>query len=123
MEWLDLKVGGQRVTVHLVKPGDPRLQGNDYGCCDFVGARIYIANNLAPGVREDTLFHELDHYVDEVCGASRCLLKAVQAPRKRGDAAVAALTELDEDIRLARTPVWHRLLKDLGFVFPKGPTE
>ena len=122
MLWLDLKIGGQRVTVHLVKPDDPHLD-ESYGACDFDEGRIYIANNLGPGVLEDTLWHELDHYVDDTCGAKRALLKAVQAARKRGDAAIEAAVELDEDMRRARTPVWHRLLKDLGFVFPKGPTE
>jgi hypothetical protein len=37
-------------------------------------------------------------------------------PEKERDA-------LEERIVRARTPVWHALLKDLGFRFPKGPNE
>lgn len=122
MLWLDLRIGGQRVTLHLVPPNDPRLD-DGYALCDFEQGRIYLANNLAPTVLEDAVFHELDHYVDEVSGGKRALLKAVQAPRKRGEAAIEAAVDLDEDMRRARTPIWHRLLKDLGFVFPRGPNQ
>lgn len=122
MKWLALHIGGQDIGVHLVKATDPRLE-DGIGLYDPDLGRIYISNALEPGPREDTLFHELDHAVNEISGSNNLLFGAVRAARKQGDAADAAAFALEETLVRARTPIWHRLLKDLGFQFPKGPTE
>jgi hypothetical protein len=106
--WLRLHVGGQRWTVHLVSPKSKHLEGDHVGRCIYERCAIYIDKTVGEGAREDTLLHELLHAVLFVSGAE----KVYGADPKKDEALVAALT-----------PVLHRLLKDLGFVFPKGVVE
>jgi hypothetical protein len=113
MKWLALRVGGQRISVHLVRPVHPKLEGCN-GVYHPDDCAIYISSGLAIGAREDTLFHELDHAVNDISGANNALKTGV------GDGKV---DEVEEQLVRCRTPVWHALLKDLGFRFPKGPSE
>lgn len=113
MKWLALRVGGQRITVYVVPPKHPKLEGCK-GIYHPDDGAIYISKVLAPDVRQDTLFHELDHAVTEVSGGNNLI--AEHLPEKERDA-------FEERLTRARTPIWHALLKDLGFRFPKGPTE
>lgn len=123
LKWLaGLNVGSQKIDVHLVPPDDARLEGN-YALYDIAASRIWIANNLSPSNRNEKLFHELDHAVNEVSGANRLLEDVVKASRKRGAAADASFLALEENLVRARAALWPRLLQDLGFVFPKGPAE
>jgi hypothetical protein len=122
MKWLDLRVGSHRVAVHLVKPTDPKLEDN-LALYDHDNAAIYISSALEASVRNEKLFHELDHSVNEVSGANLSLRNAVKAPRKRGPGIDSACVELEEALVRARAAIWPRLLQDLGFVFPKGPAE
>jgi Zn-dependent peptidase ImmA (M78 family) len=113
MKWLALRVGGQRIPVYVVPPKHPKLESCK-GIYHPDDGAIFLSNALAPDVRQDTLFHELDHAVNEVAGVNNLIAELV--PEKERDA-------LEERIVRARTPVWHALLKDLGFRFPKGPNE
>lgn len=124
MKWLDLKVGGRRTVVNLVKDNDPRLENNN-ALYDPAKNAIYISTALDASEREEKLVHELiEHAVNEVSGANHKLLSSVKAPRKRTPGAqFKVYEELEESIVHDRTPLVHRLLRDLGFVFPKGPTE
>ncbi len=110
MIWLRLKVGGQRITVHVVRPKHPKLEGA-YGIYFPDSGTIYLSSALEEGQREDTLLHELDHVVNEVSGVNHVLECACLPGR---------LTETEEKIVRCRTPIWHRVLKDLGFRFPRG---
>jgi hypothetical protein len=69
--------------------------------------RIYISTDQDEQAREDTLLHELLHAALFVSGAQAIYGRADSTEEK----AVTALT-----------PCLHRLLKDLGFRFPKGIT-
>lgn len=109
MKWLSLHVGGQRIAVHIVARKHKMLEGNDGMYHPELG-RIYIASDLDEGPREDTLIHELDHAVNYVSGINSLLRE------KYGE----ELDEVEERIVTSRTPIWHRLLKDLGFRFPRG---
>ncbi len=86
---------------HTTKqPSDERPIGR----CDFPRCRIYIANDIDEQAREDTLLHELLHALLHVSGAeTHC-----------------KSTTAEEKLVIAITPSLHRLLKDLGFRFPKG---
>lgn len=115
MKWLALHVGGQKWGVYLVSPGSALLRdhttvtGPDerpVGRCDFPRCRIYIAKDIDEQAREDTLLHELMHALVHVCGA--------------GSAGCFKSTKAEERYVIAVTPLLHRLLKDLGFRFPKG---
>ncbi len=110
MKWLALHVGGQKFGVFVVSRKHPKLAGA-HGAYEPSLCRIYIASDLEEGAREDTLFHELDHVVNEVSGAAYILEGAVKPSQ---------FEAVDEKIVRARTPIWHRLLKDLGFRFPRG---
>ncbi len=110
MIWLRIKVGGQRIVVHVVKPKHPRLEGA-VGIYHPDSATIYLSSELEEGPREDTLLHELDHAVNEISGVNHVLEKACKA---------GLLGETEEKIVRCRTPLWHQLLKDLGFRLPRG---
>ncbi len=110
MKWLALHVGGQKIGVFIVRRKHPKLEGCD-GIYHPTEGRVYLASDLEEGPREDTLFHELDHVVNDISGANNILSGAV---------AVTKLEAVEEQIVRCRTPIWHRLLKDLGFRFPKG---
>lgn len=113
MKWLALHVGGQKWGVYLVSPKSRHLREHttkvapderSIGRCDFARCRIYIANDVDEQVREDTLLHELLHALLLVSeGGAMC--KSIAA---------------EEKLVRALTPLLHRLLKDLGFRFPKG---
>lgn len=110
MKWLSVVVGGQRWGVHLVSPKHPELREGcgHLGRCLFDKCRIYIDKTLSEGAREDTLLHELLHAALFVSSADQAYDRSM---------------EVDEKIVSSLTPVFHRLLIDLGFVFPKGPAE
>lgn len=106
MKWLALRVGGQRISVFKVRRKHPKLNGCD-GCYYPAEGRVYLASDLEQDPLEDALFHELDHVVNEVGGVN-AILEEFKVP-----------TKAEERIVRARTPIWHRLLKDLGFSFPR----
>jgi Zn-dependent peptidase ImmA (M78 family) len=110
MRWLALKVGGQRIGVYVVRRKHKMLDGAD-GVYHPELARIYLASDLEEGPREDTLIHELDHVVNEVSGVNNVLRDACGASK---------IDAVEEQIVRCRTPIWHRLLCDLGFRFPRG---
>jgi hypothetical protein len=98
-------------VVFLVSPKSKHLVDEVDGCplmgrCDYERSRIYISKALDDSAREDTLWHELLHALLHVTGADRAYRGGHKA---------------DEHIVGALTPVMHRLLKDLGFRFPRGP--
>ncbi len=84
----------------------------DDGCAIHEDCLILIADDLSPEVREETFLHELEHAINAVSGA-----KHEMGLRFRSD---KARIEHEERIVRARTPLLHRVLKDLGFRFPKG---
>lgn len=109
MKWLATFVGGQRWSVYLVSPNSKHLLvDGEYkaGTCDYVRCRINIANDLDEQAREDTLLHEFIHALLYVTGAQKAYGNSYEA---------------EELLVSAITPSMHRLLKDLGFRFPRGP--
>jgi Zn-dependent peptidase ImmA (M78 family) len=114
MLWLKLRVGGQRIKVYLVRDSHPKLEGCN-GIYHPDTNTVYISSALPVDEREDTLFHELDHVVNDKSGAGKAMEIAVPRRKQRDD--------LEEQMVRCRTPIWHALLKDLGFRFPKGPTD
>jgi hypothetical protein len=109
VKWLALEIGGQRWAVHLVSPRSKFLLDEDgshlEGYCCFESSRIFISRDLGEPAREDCLLHELLHAALHVSGAS-CAYDKSQSK--------------EEKIVAPLTPVLHRLLRDLGFRFPKG---
>ena len=108
MKWLALHVGGQKWGVYLVPPTSKHLLDGDDSCvgrCDYEHSRIYVSRALDEPAREDTLLHELLHALLFVSGAEAAYGKSPKA---------------EELLVAALTPILHRLLKDLGFRFPKG---
>lgn len=112
MKWLSLHVGGQKWGVFLVSPNSKHLlehttkvaaDERSVGRCDFPRCRIYISNDIDEQAREDTLLHELLHALIHVCGVDAC-----------------KSTRAEERLVKGISPILHRLLKDLGFRFPKG---
>ena len=118
--WLRVHIGGQVWKVVLVGAKSKLLI--DYKD-EHVSGRtwvnrclIAIDKDLDPQAREDTLLHELLHAAFFVVGAYTKLQEAVVAePNLHEDAA----QDLENNIVHPLTPVLHRLLKDLHFVFPK----
>lgn len=107
--WFPLHLGGQRWTVYLVPAKSKFLVDDDsgdrlLGRCVYEQCKIYISKDLDEGSREDTLLHELLHALLHVTGAE----KVYGCDAKKDELLVTALT-----------PVMHRLLKDLGFRFPR----
>ncbi len=111
MKWLALHVGGQKWGVYLVSPKSKRLAQPNATDERVLGrtfhgeCRIYISSDQDEQAREDTLLHELLHVSLAISGAGAIYGRADSTEEK----AVCALT-----------PILHRLLKDLGFRFPKG---
>ncbi len=115
MKWLALKVGGRKISVYVVRPTHPKLEGCD-GIYHPDSCAIYISSALELGAREDTLFHELDHVVDDVSGAWHVLRSSFKSH--------AVATKVGELMTRARVGTWLALLKEqFGFRFPKGPNE
>lgn len=106
-------IGGQKIEVHVVRGTHSKLEGCN-GIYLPIENRIYLARELERTALEDTLFHEFDHVVNDVGGVNQILASVV--PKRK-------LDDVEESIVRCRTPIWHRLLKDLGFQFPKGPYE
>lgn len=111
MIWLRVHIGGQRWTVHVVSPRSKYLVDDKgtrmVGRCVFDKCAIYLSRELGDDAREDALLHELLHALLFVTGAEGAY---------EGDA------EAEEALISSLTPSLHRLLKDLGFRFPKGLT-
>jgi hypothetical protein len=112
MKWLALKIGGQRWGVFLCSPRSKYLRDDDGrrldGYCCFDSSRIFLSRGLSESAREDTLLHELLHAMLHVSG---------------GSVAYDRSQTTEEQIVAPLTPVLHRLLRDLGFRFPKGPNS
>lgn len=110
MKWLDVHIGGQRWGVYLVGPKSKYLlneeRGFDSGKCHYDKCRIAISKALDEQAREDTLWHELLHALLYVTGAEKVY---------------DCDADKDEELVAKLTPAMHRLLKDLGFRFPRGP--
>jgi hypothetical protein len=109
--WLPVFIGGQRWSVLLCSPRSKHLKKDGCKCvgiCNYEKNKIYISSELNSEAREDTLLHEVLHALLHVTGAEAAY---------DGDAGK------DEDLVKALTPALHRLLKDLGFKFPKGPDQ
>lgn len=106
--WFDVFLGGQLWMVLLVSPNHPRLVDDDccYGRTYDDLAKIYINDTYADPVVHDTLVHELLHAVIRVTDAHR---------------AMGSNDRREESVVRAMTPVFHRLLVDMGFNFPKVP--
>lgn len=102
--WQTLLIGGQMWRVYLVGPRSRKLRaGLEVGKAEYATNKIYISSTAPDGVREDTLLHELLHVALHVSGADKVYDED---------------PELDERLVTALTPTLHRLLLDLGFVFP-----
>lgn len=118
MKWITLQIGGQKWTVHTVRSTSKHFNANSdedvSGITYSDRCLIYVSRDLAPGVREDALLHELLHAMIGVSGAGHVLDEAC-----RDEPHLARKTE--ESIIRCLTPVLHRLLLDLGFNFPKLP--
>lgn len=109
MKWLVFFIGGQKWNVFLVSPTSKHLKNDEHcnflgGKCDYQKCRIYISKALDEALREDTLLHELLHALLFVTGAE----KVYDCDGEKDETLVSALT-----------PTLHRLLKDLGFRFPR----
>ncbi len=113
MKLRDLHIGGQEWEIHLVGKRSKFIRQNGKlvdGMCYFDKCRIYICKDNDPQSIEDTLLHEIFHAVMFVCGGST----ALRAACIDDDAA----TKAEEAIVAGMTPIFHRVLKDIGFVFP-----
>ncbi len=110
MKWLALHIGGQKWGVYLVNPGSKRLAAEPdetvHGITYLDECRIYLARGQSSEALEDTLLHELLHAMMQVSGAAHEI----------GDA------DKEEKVVRDLTPMLHRLLKDLGYRFPKDAT-
>lgn len=109
MKWLSLHIGGQKWSVFLVSPKskhlwDPDSGKHNAGFCQYDKCSIYIARDLGEEAREDVLLHELLHALLYVTG---------------GEKVYDCDHEKDEQLVSALTPTLHRVLKDLGFRFPR----
>ncbi len=119
MKWLSLHVGGQRWGIYLVKAASRLLGGADAQCDGITyvdQCRIYLSKDVERPALEDTLLHELLHAIFYVSGAGNVLNDLCKGNPDKFERA-------EEQIVRSLTPVLHRLLKDLGCRFPKGPTE
>lgn len=119
--WLRIHIGGQKWRVILVSPRSKYL-------VDHVGERvagrtwvndciIAINREIESQAREDTLLHELLHAAVFVSGGWSAIQRVTAAePSEDEDAAQA----VEDDIVHPLAPILHRMLKDLGFRFPRG---
>ncbi len=108
-KWAAVRIGGQKWGIYLVSPKSKLLLNEDgetlIGCCDYDVSKIYLSNALAAPAFQDTLIHEIFHAALFVSGAE----DAYGGDRGKEERLVKALT-----------PVWHGVLLDLGFEFPRG---
>ena len=102
-----IHLGGQLLTVQVVRRNNPKLAGAD-GAYYHRRATIYIASDQSPTVREDTLIHELCHAMNSISGMNRIFSD------------VPDYEEIEERLVESQAPMLRRLLRDCGFVFPKG---
>ena len=109
MRWFTLPVGGRKIALHVVRDGHPKLEGNNGMYIPDDGV-IYLNGDLEPTAFEDTFLHEVEHAVNDVSGANNVLAILAEG---------AARDEAEEQMVRCRTTVWHKLLTDLGFQFPK----
>jgi hypothetical protein len=106
-------IGGQEWTIYFVGERSKFLRQNGKptdGMCYFDKCRIYVCVDNDPQAVEDTLLHEWFHAVMFVSGGSNAVKVAC------GDDDIA--NKLEETLVAGMTPIFHRLLKDQGFVFP-----
>lgn len=112
--WLSLHIGGQKWSVYLVSRKSKFLDNSDgerlHGSCHYDTCRIFISKELGEQVLEDTLLHELMHAVFYVSGGT----SVIEGAMPEADSIKA-----EEHLIRCVTPVFHRLLKDLEFTFPK----
>lgn len=104
--WLALHVGGQKWSIYLVSPKSKYLLSDGDRCqglCDYNTCKIFLDRSLSEPALEDTLIHELFHAANYVSGAEDAYNKD---------------PSVEERIVRALTPIWHRVLKDLGLRFP-----
>jgi len=112
MKWLSLQIGGSKWSVYLVAPTSKHLEGGKYeGRCFFEKCRIYLSKEGSEDVIADRLLHELRHVLNRVNGVWEILENAL-GEKEAG--------RVEEALVSIETPHLHRLLKDLGFRFPKG---
>lgn len=113
MKWKTLHIGGQEWSIFKVGKRSKFLRrgsGRVEGQCFYDKCRIYVCKDNDPQSIEDTLLHEIFHAVMFVSGGST----ALEAACVDEDAA----TKAEEALVAGMTPIFHRVLKDLGFVFP-----
>lgn len=117
MKWLALRLCGQKWSVHLVSPKSKYLDYGVYeGRCLFDKSRVYLAWDRAedPSLVHARLLHELRHVLNRENGAWDVLANAL-GEKEAG--------RVDEIMVTVETPHWLQVLKDLGFVFPKLPSQ
>jgi hypothetical protein len=117
VKWFTVHVGGQKWRVDLVRGKHPVFDGDErtYGITQPEKGRIYIAKEQGEQALEDTVLHELLHAVFTVSNAGNIIANAVETKTADPD------RDIEEDVVHAMVPTLHRLLKDLGFKFPKPP--
>jgi hypothetical protein len=110
-------VGGQEWRVQFVPGTDPRILDETdgtplQGAAFMEDCVILIRDDLGSEAREEVFVHELEHVINKVSGAAHEMGLRLRSAKARD--------EHEERIVRARTPLLHRVLKDLGFRFPKG---
>ncbi len=104
--WLRLSIGGKRWGIYLVSEAHRRLRGDPdetvHAICYHDECRIYVARGPQEVV-EELILHEIEHALYRESGASY----------------EVADEEKEERIVRDITPLRHRVLRDLGFRFPK----
>lgn len=115
MKWLDLHISGQSWPVYLVGAKSKHLEYGEYVArCFFDKRRIYISKDQPQADIEEALIHEFEHVLIRTCGAWEILDGAIgEKPAGR----------VDEALVMVGTPYRVRLYRDLGFVFPKLPSQ
>lgn len=103
--------------MQIVPRSDERMQNDDgttcEGCAIFEDCLVLLADDLGPEAREEVFVHEVfEHVINRVSGARHEMGLRLRSEKARD--------EHEERIVRARTPLIHRVLKDLGFRFPKG---
>lgn len=125
--WLRLHIGGQVFKVVVVSPRSKWLidhKGERVAGRTWVDhCLIAINRELNDQAREDTLLHELLHAAVYVSGGWSAIQRVTAAPAASEENVDDAAQAVEDDIVHPLAPILHRLLKDLGFRFPKGPGE